>query len=65
MPKMKTRRAAAKRFSVNRNGKVRFKHAKLRHCLEHQPKKAKRKRRQAGTMCEADARHVRAMLPYG
>lgn len=65
MPKMKTRRAAAKRFSLNRNGKVKFKRAYLRHCLEHKPKKAKRKLRRKGTMCEADARHVRAMLPYG
>jgi large subunit ribosomal protein L35 len=65
MPKMKTRRAAKKRFSINANGKVRFKHAYLRHCLEHQPKKAKRGLRQPGTMCEADAKHVRAMMPYG
>lgn len=65
MPKMKTRRAAAKRFSITKNGKVRFKHAYLRHCLEHQPKKAKRKLRQTGTMQEQDARHVRAMMPYG
>lgn len=65
MPKMKSRRAAAKRFSITKNGKVRFKHATMRHCLEQQPKKAKRKLRQTGTMCEQDARHVRAMLPYG
>lgn len=65
MPKMKTRRGAAKRFKINRNGKVRFKHATMRHGLEHRPKKAKRKLRQPGTMVEADARHVRAMMPYG
>lgn len=65
MPKMKTRRAAAKRFKVNKNGKVRFKHAYLRHCLEAQPKGAKRKLRANGTMCEADAKHVRLMMPYG
>jgi large subunit ribosomal protein L35 len=65
MPKMKTRRAAAKRFSINRNGKVRFKRATMRHCLEHRPKGAKRKLRKAGTMSEGDARHVRKMMPYG
>jgi len=65
MPKMKTRRAAAKRFKVTKNGKVRFKHAFMRHCLEHKPKEAKRGLRQTGTMTEGDARHVRAMLPYG
>lgn len=65
MPKMKTRRAAAKRFSVNSNGKVRFKRAYKRHCLEGQPKKAKRQLRRAGVMFEGDARHVREMLPNG
>jgi large subunit ribosomal protein L35 len=63
--KMKTRRAAAKRFGINSNGKVRFKRAYKRHCLEGQPKKSKRQRRGNGTMFEGDARHVRAMLPYG
>ncbi len=65
MPKMKTRRAAAKRFRINKRGKVKFKHAYLRHCLEAQPKSAKRKLRKTGIMAEADAKHVRAMLPYG
>lgn len=65
MPKMKTRRAAAKRFSINRNGKVKFKHSHLRHCLEQKPKGAKRKLRKNGLMKECDARKVRAMLPYG
>jgi large subunit ribosomal protein L35 len=65
MPKMKTRRAAKKRFSINKKGKVKFKHAFLRHCLEQQPKSAKRKLRKSGTLSEGDARHVRAMMPYG
>lgn len=64
MPKMKTRRAAAKRFKVRKSGKVKFKHAYLRHCLEAQPKSAKRKLRKNGTLTEADAKHVRLMLPY-
>lgn len=65
MPKMKTRRAAAKRFSINKRGTVKFKHANLRHCLEQKPKSAKRKLRKNGVMAECDARHVRAMLPNG
>lgn len=64
MPKMKTRRAAAKRFKVNKNGKVRFGHANRRHCLECKPKTTKRSNRAAGVMAEGDARHVRAMMPY-
>ena len=34
MPKMKTRRAAAKRFSLTANGKFKRKRANLRHNLE-------------------------------
>ncbi|HMV67156.1 MAG TPA: 50S ribosomal protein L35 [Myxococcota bacterium] len=65
MPKMKTRRGAAKRFSVNKNGKVRFKRANKRHNLESQSKKTKRQSRANGVLNEQDAKHVRAMLPYG
>ncbi|MCB9665531.1 MAG: 50S ribosomal protein L35 [Alphaproteobacteria bacterium] len=64
MPKMKSRRGAAKRVKINKNGKVRFKRAYLRHCLANRPKSAKRKLRHAGTLGECDAKHARAMLPY-
>ncbi|MFM2160623.1 MAG: Ribosomal protein [Pseudomonadota bacterium] len=60
--KMKTRRAAAKRFSVNRNGKVKFKRANKRHCLECKSKDTKRASRASGRLQEQDARHVRLML---
>jgi large subunit ribosomal protein L35 len=63
--KMKTRRAAAKRFSVNANGKVKFKRAHKRHCLECKSKKMKRQARPGGHLPEQDAKHVRLMLPYG
>jgi large subunit ribosomal protein L35 len=62
MPKMKTRRAAAKRFRVNKNGTVKFKHAHMRHNLGHRTVKSKRKLRLNGSLREQDARHVRAML---
>ena len=65
MPKMKTRRGAANRFSVNKNGKVRFKRAHKRHCLSSKDKTMKRQARPAGVMREEDAKHVRRMLPYG
>lgn len=65
MPKMKSHRGAAKRFRFSATGKVRFKHANLRHCLEHQQKKTKKKLSKTGTMKEVDAKKVRAMLPYG
>jgi large subunit ribosomal protein L35 len=65
MPKMKTKRAAAKRFSFTATGKVKFKHAHLRHCLEHKQKSTKKKLVRTGIMTSGDANKVRAMLPNG
>ncbi len=64
MPKMKTHRGAAKRFKLSGTGKVRFKHAHLRHCLEHKNKNTKKHLSQTGTMAECDAQRIRLMLPY-
>ncbi len=65
MPKQKSHSGAKKRFSLSATGKVRFKHAKMRHINEHMPKSAKRKLRHDGVMCESDARHVRVLLGQG
>jgi large subunit ribosomal protein L35 len=65
MPKMKTKRAAAKRFRFTGTGKVKFKHAHLRHCLEQKQKTTKKKLMKPGIMADGDARKVRRMLPYG
>jgi len=42
MPKMKTKRAAKKRFKVTGTGKVRFQRAGLRHNLERKSGKLQR-----------------------
>ena len=65
MPKLKTRRGAAKRFK--RTGSGRFKRIKSyrRHYLT--PKRTKRKRHlrsPASFVSDADARSLRAMMPY-
>jgi len=62
--KMKTRRAAAKRFSVTASGKIKFKHAKMRHILATKSKKSKRHLRKTGVMVPADAQAVRRLIPY-
>lgn len=62
MPKMKTHRGAAKRFSLTASGKVKFKHAHLRHCLEQKQTTTKRGLRKTGIMKEMDARKVRKLL---
>ena len=64
MPKLKTRKAAAKRFKATGTGKFLRRRAFLNHLLDHQSPKRKR---QLGTMAvvdERDADNVRAMLPY-
>lgn len=62
MPKMKTHRGAAKRFSLTAKGKVKFKHAHLRHCLEQKQTTTKRGLRKTGIMKEVDAKKVRKLL---
>jgi len=42
MPKMKTKKAAAKRFSLTANGKVKYKKMNLRHILTKKTTKRKR-----------------------
>lgn len=65
MPKMKTKRAAAKRFKVTGSGKIKKKKAFLRHLLTC--KNAKKKRQLRGTsMVEApgDQQRIKRFLPY-
>ncbi|MCB9676821.1 MAG: 50S ribosomal protein L35 [Alphaproteobacteria bacterium] len=60
--KMKTHRGAAKRFSRTGSGKIKFKHAFLRHCLEQKATTAKRGLRKTGIMKEVDAKVIRKMI---
>ena len=64
MPKLKTRKAAAKRFKATGSGKFMRRHAFRNHLLDH---KSPKRKRFLGTMAvvdERDADNVRAMLPY-
>lgn len=62
MPKIKTHSGAKKRFSLTATGKVKFKHAKMRHILSKKSPEFKRNARHGGILVEADARHVRKLL---
>lgn len=62
--KMKTRRGAAKRFNRTANGKIKFKRAKMRHILAKKDQKMKRRLRKASTLCAADAKLVKRLIPY-
>lgn len=63
MPKIKTKRGAAKRFKVTKGGKVKRKKAKLRHILTSKTTKQKRRLRAAGYVKKVDEKAVRRMLP--
>jgi ribosomal protein L35 len=66
MPKMKTKKSAAKRYTLTGTGKVKYKKMNLRHILTKRSPKRKRQLRESGIMDEASARRVRKqMLPYG
>ena len=65
MPKMKTKRGAAKRFKLTGSGKVRRRKAYLRHILMAKSRKQKRNLGKATIVSAADAKQIKRMLPYG
>ena len=62
MPKMRTRRGAAKRFKLSGSGRIKRNKANHRHMLIRRSNKAKRKMRKAGLVSSADRKLVKAML---
>ncbi len=64
MPKLKTKKSAAKRFRVQGGGGVKRSQAFLRHILTKKSTKRKRHLRGTTAVHEADKRAVKLMLPY-
>ena len=64
MPKMKSSRSAAKRFSFSKTGKVKHKRAFLRHLLSSKSRGRKRRLRRAGTLNKTDNATIHRLLPY-
>ena len=64
MPKIKTRKSAAKRYHVTGSGKVRYKKQGLRHILTKKTSKRKRQLRHTGTLSKAENKRIRGLLPY-
>jgi large subunit ribosomal protein L35 len=62
MPKMKSHRGAAKRFTVTKSGRVKFKRAYLRHNLSSKSKDAKRELGKTGYADSTDVERVVRML---
>ena len=64
MPKMKTKRAAAKRLKATGTGKLRRNRGWKRHMLEAKPPKRKRRLRKAVLVSKADAPRLKRLVPY-
>jgi len=65
MPKMKTRKAAAKRFKITGTGKVVRRGVKTRHILESKEPRQKRRYGRDRLVSNTDFERVRVMMPYG
>ena len=66
MPKMKTKKGAAKRFSFTGSGKIKYKKQNLRHILTKKSKKRKRNLRHPGILSKDNEKAIKkSLLPYG
>ena len=64
MPKMKTSRAAAKRFKVTGTGKLKRKKAYKTHILTKKTTNTKRNLRKATMTDETNVKNMKKILPY-
>ena len=65
MPKVKTKRSAAKRFKITGGGKIRRFRAGNSHLKTKKPSKRIRRLRRPALVSPADEKRVRALLPGG
>ena len=64
MPKMKTKRSAAKRFKVTGSGKLKRNKAYKRNILTKKSPKTKRTLRKATTVDASNVKNMKQILPY-
>ncbi len=64
MPKIKTKKAAAKRYHVTGTGKVRYKKQGLRHILTKKNAKRKRRLRLPAVLSHVEEKRVKQLMPY-
>jgi large subunit ribosomal protein L35 len=64
MPKMKTKRAAAKRLKATASGKLMRRSGWKRHLLEAKSPKRRRKLRKATLIADVDQPRLRRLVPY-
>ena len=64
MPKVKTHRGAAKRFSLTKNGKVKRGKAYKSHILTKKSTKRKRNLRKSTLIAPQEQKNIRKLIPY-
>jgi large subunit ribosomal protein L35 len=64
VPKIKTNRAAAKRFRVTGSGKIKRNKGFKSHILSSKGKKRKRHLRKAALVSAVESRNIRQLIPY-
>lgn len=64
MPKMKTKRAAAKRLKVTATGKLKRRSGWKSHLLEGKEPKRRRRLRKAGLIAKVDVPRLKILVPY-
>ena len=64
MPKIKTHRGAAKRFSLTKSGKVKRGHAYKSHILTKKSTKRKRGLRKIAYASSANEATIKRLIPY-
>ncbi len=63
MPKLKTKRGAAKRFSTTGSGKVKRRQQNMRHILTKKRSKRKRRLSKTTTVDSANMKSIKRMMP--
>jgi large subunit ribosomal protein L35 len=64
MPKIKTKRGAAKRFKITAGGKIKMAHCNKNHILNKKDRKRKRHLRQGDFVDKSDLKNLKKVLPY-
>jgi len=64
MPKIKTHRGAAKRFSLTKSGKVKRGQAYTSHILNKKSAKRKRNLRKGSLISPQEAKNIKILIPY-
>lgn len=64
MPKLKTKRGAAKRFTTTKSGGIKRGKAFASHILLTKSRKRKRRLRRPDSVHDADHANIRKLIPY-